>query len=83
MSLRRPEIETTAPRIDIKEWEKTAQRHIPGGQPQRRPEMENQYDNGLPHRSLEVSDTLLHGRLDSSLQVKSNKFSLIHTRKSL
>ena len=53
VSLRRPEIDKTAPRMDIKEWKKTAQRHIPGGQPQRRPEMENQYDNGLPHRGLE------------------------------
>jgi hypothetical protein len=72
VSLRRPEIDTTAPRMDIKEWKKTAQRYIPG-QPQGRPEMENQYDNGLPQRSLEVSDTLLHGGLDSSLQVTSKE----------
>ncbi len=71
VSLRRPEIDTSAPRMDIKEWKKTAQRHIPGGQQQRRPAKENQYDNGLPQRSLEVSDTLLHGGLDSSPQVTS------------
>ncbi len=31
--------------------------------------MENQYDGGLQQRSLEVSETLLHWRLDSSQQV--------------
>ncbi len=40
--------------------------------------MEDQNDNGLPHRSLEVSDTLLHGGLDSSLQVTSKISIRIH-----
>jgi hypothetical protein len=53
---------------------KMAQRQVTGGKPQRRPVMENLYDDGLSKRSLEVSATLLNGGLDSSQQVKVSNF---------
>jgi hypothetical protein len=40
--------------------------------------MEYQYDGSLPRRSLEVSETLLHGGLDSSQQEQEQDLIRIH-----